>query len=258
MIRLTREFRFFWRSGETFDRSSNSWAGSGGSLLAAPFQLLRSTVTGRVDARTGYLVNIQVLDRAMAEFCNEYVAANANGTDLLAFIRTTPNISRHLPDGIQLLESELVVTPYLSLKLVVEPAMDVLLTEQCEFSAAHRLHSNSMTAEENRDYFGKCNNPAGHGHNYVVAVTVAVPALGDVGFSLPTFEHLIKTHVVDRLDHKHLNVDVPEFAGLNPTVENIAGVIWQWLSNIELGGSLRNVRVYETPKTWADFSQPMI
>ena len=128
--------------------------------------------------------------------------------------------------------------------------MSISLTQEFEFSAAHRLHCESMSAESNREYFGKCNNPNGHGHNYVVAVTVAYP---DENFSLPQFETLVKRHVIDHLDHKLLNLDVPEFTNVNPSVENIAAVIWRLLKESPSPPNLHNVRVYETPKTWADY-----
>lgn len=129
-------------------------------------------------------------------------------------------------------------------------------TQQFEFSAAHRLHSTRLDAEENHQLFGKCNNPAGHGHNYVVEVTIESGGNGRPAapFSPAAFEQQVRETVIDRLDHKHLNHDVAEFAALNPSVENIAAVIFGWLSGAGGGFSLQNVRVYETPKTWADCS----
>jgi 6-pyruvoyltetrahydropterin/6-carboxytetrahydropterin synthase len=73
---------------------------------------------------------------------------------------------------------------------------------------------------------------------------------------MPALESQVKQQVIDRLDHKHLNVDVPEFENVNPSVENIAQVVWGYLANLSCGGTLENVRVYETPKTWADYSGP--
>lgn len=130
------------------------------------------------------------------------------------------------------------------------------LTQSFEFSAAHRLHVAALSDAENQSTFGKCNNPRGHGHNYQVDITIAGrpdPASGCV-LPLPQFEALVKQHVIDRLDHKHLNEDTTEFAGVNPTVENIARVIWGLLAGRVAPARLARVRVWETPKTYADYS----
>jgi 6-pyruvoyltetrahydropterin/6-carboxytetrahydropterin synthase len=101
--------------------------------------------------------------------------------------------------------------------------------------------------------FGKCNNPAGHGHNYRVNVTVKI---ADDPFDFLDFERTLKEVIIDHLDHKHLNADVAEFRDLNPSVENIAWVIWHRLKETKWGPDLQNVRVFETPKTWADYFEP--
>jgi len=130
-------------------------------------------------------------------------------------------------------------------------------TEQFEFSAAHRLHVQGLSDEENRALFGKCNNPNGHGHNYVVEVTVDLP--GPAGGGPPAARALaeaVKREVIDRYDHRHLNLDVPDFAALNPTVENIAAKVFERLRAVpDLGEHLERVRVHETAKTWAEVAR---
>ena len=131
----------------------------------------------------------------------------------------------------------------------------VQLTQQFEFSAAHRLHCEELSDEENRNLFGKCNNAEGHGHNYVIEVTVGDRIDSDSGtvVSLHSFESTVKRLIIDRLDHKHLNRDVDYFRSTIPTVENIAIAIWDWLKGQIEGAELSSVRVYETPKTWAEY-----
>ncbi|RIK62987.1 MAG: 6-pyruvoyl tetrahydrobiopterin synthase [Planctomycetota bacterium] len=130
------------------------------------------------------------------------------------------------------------------------------MTQCFEFSASHRLHVPGLSDEENRRVFGKCNNPNGHGHNYQVEVTVAGPVDARTGsvLPLPAFESLVKREVIDRLDHKHLNSDTEEFARLNPSVENIARVIWEILEPQMSPARLRRVRVWETAKTYAEYT----
>lgn len=92
------------------------------------------------------------------------------------------------------------------------------------FSASHRLHSPSLTDEQNRDTYGKCNNPHGHGHNYFVEVTVAGPVDEDTGFvvSLVRLDALLKREVLDRFDHVHLNQDATFAGAFVPSTENLA------------------------------------
>lgn len=134
----------------------------------------------------------------------------------------------------------------------------VMVTQAFEFSAAHRLFSKHLSDEENLKVFGKCANPNGHGHNYVLEVTVAgKPDQKNESFiELEHLEQIVKQHVIDALDHKNLNVDCEEFADLNPTVENIARVIWEKLNPVLTTVSLRTVRLYETPKTCAEYGGP--
>ena len=95
------------------------------------------------------------------------------------------------------------------------------------FNAAHRIHNPDLSDADNARIYGKCNNPSGHGHNYELTVRVCGPVDPVVGYvmDLGVLSTIIKQHVLDRLDHKFLNVDVLEFKTVNPTAENIAVVI---------------------------------
>ena len=126
----------------------------------------------------------------------------------------------------------------------------VVLTETFEFAAAHRLDLADRSADENRALFGKCNNPNGHGHNYRIEVAVEVP-LGAGRFGFHDLGEAIEDEVMRRFDHRHLNLDCPEFAALNPSVEHIALVCHDLLAPriARDGATLRFVRVWETDKT---------
>ena len=107
----------------------------------------------------------------------------------------------------------------------------VLLTRKIEFSASHRYDNPKLSPEENRRVFGKCNNVHGHGHNYTLEVTVAGepdPVTGMV-LDLKDLKELLEREIMQRMDHRNLNVEVPELAGKIPTCENIALVIWNLL-----------------------------
>src|SRR3954468_24819083 len=138
----------------------------------------------------------------------------------------------------------------------------VYLTRKAEFSASHYYHNPDFSAEENRRVFGKCNNPNGHGHNYQLEVTLrGVPDREGVLVDVPSLEQLVASTVIDHLDHRNLNTEVPEFRdhGVIPSVENIAQVIYRMLepqvSAAHGHASLASVRVWETSKTWCEYSE---
>jgi len=131
----------------------------------------------------------------------------------------------------------------------------IYLTRKAEFSAAHVYHNDKFSPEENRRIFGKCNNPHGHGHNYTLEVTVKgeiEPASGFV-VDLKELKDIMNREVIDALDHRHLNKEVPEFKTAIPTTENLAIVIWNRLAGKLQNAKLHRVRVYETPDLFADF-----
>lgn len=123
------------------------------------------------------------------------------------------------------------------------------------FNAAHRLHNPALSETENKQIFGKCNFPNYHGHNYelVVKLTgVPDPVTGYV-YDMKLLSDLVKEQVVERFDHKNLNLDVPEFAQLNPTAENIAVVIYNILRpKIDEQFGLV-IRLYETPRNFVEY-----
>lgn len=131
----------------------------------------------------------------------------------------------------------------------------VYLTRKAEFSASHYYHNPKLSAEENQRLFGKCNNPNGHGHNYVLEVTVKGAVNGKSGFvvDLRDLKDVMGREVLDALDHRFLNKEVPEFFTAIPTTENLSIAIWQRLEPKFTAAQLHRVRVYETPDLFVDF-----
>jgi 6-pyruvoyltetrahydropterin/6-carboxytetrahydropterin synthase len=107
----------------------------------------------------------------------------------------------------------------------------VAVTRHEHFNAAHRIHNPALSDADNSRIYGKCNNPSFHGHNYELIVRVTGPLDPVIGYviDLGELSAIVKREVLDRLDHKNLNVDVPEFHNVNPTAENIAIVIYEML-----------------------------
>lgn len=131
----------------------------------------------------------------------------------------------------------------------------VFLTRKSEFSASHYYHNPDFTPEENRRVFGKCSNPNGHGHNYTLEVTVKGDVDRKTGFviDLKELKDILNREVLDALDHRHLNKEVPEFADQIPTTENIAIAIWQRLQPKLKIAQLHRVRLYEMPDLFVDY-----
>lgn len=134
--------------------------------------------------------------------------------------------------------------------------MKVSVYRTAHFNAAHRLHNPNWTDEKNKTVFGLCNNPNYHGHNYELEVKVTGKIDPETGYvmDMKILKDIIEEEVLSQFDHKNLNLDTPEFAHLNPTAENIVVVIWQKLrlrisSDFDL-----QVRLYETPRNYVEFS----
>lgn len=128
----------------------------------------------------------------------------------------------------------------------------VYLTRRAVFAASHRLHAPELAEEENLRLFGKCNNSHGHGHNYTIEVTIRGETDPRTGLliNLTDLKGIIHEEVSEPLDHKHLNLDVPDFEELNPTAENIAVVCWKRLHK-RLGDLLYEVVIRETENNFA-------
>jgi len=131
----------------------------------------------------------------------------------------------------------------------------VAVFREAHFNAAHRLYRPDWSQERNQEIFGLCNNPNWHGHNYKLIVKVTGQIDPETGYvmDLKVLKDLIAAEVTDRFDHKNLNLDVPDFAGLNPTAENIVVVIYQRLRAV-LDASLDlHVRLYETDRNFVEY-----
>lgn len=263
MIRVSREIRFNLVSPDQFtgQKPANSWVGGPATNRLVPRLCLRCTVEGPIDPKTGYLCNIKILDKLLRDAVAGTLRLNSSNNSsqeltaesfLLTLVAQCRELWQH---PAALIGLELDVSPFVTWRITMESNPMISMTEQFEFSAAHRLHCDELTVEQNREIFGKCNLPGGHGHNYVVAVTVSRSDIGSDGqvIDVDQFESTVNRLVIDRLDHKNLNSDEPHFKTVNPTVENIAVAIHGWLDKQFGDATLEKVRIYETPKTWAEY-----
>lgn len=274
MLLLTRTIRFSINDDADWGAPTNTFASFPTMRGFGRHYELDVRCIGEASPSTGYFLNIKDIDQAtratlipmIERACRE--ESGAFPGDVLA--RGMASLEAALVEGAsgsaRLQGVRLRLSPYYSVEVLMSPAPSqsatpvAILRQQFEFAASHRLHCAELSDEQNREMFGKCNNPSGHGHNYRVEPAVEVPvgaaAAGKKGFSLGDLERVTAEMVVKRFDHMHLNVDTAEFrtgSGLNPSVENIAKVCYELLApairQMNPDVRLRCVTVWETEKT---------
>jgi 6-pyruvoyltetrahydropterin/6-carboxytetrahydropterin synthase len=134
--------------------------------------------------------------------------------------------------------------------------MTVTICRKFHFNAAHRLHNRYWTDEKNREVFGKCNNPNYHGHNYELIVKITGEVNADTGFvmDIKTLKEIVEKEVIEKFDHRNLNLDTEEFKNLNPTAEHIAYTIYQLLlPKIDTTKKIALI-LYETERNYVEYA----
>ena len=215
---------------------------------------------GQPNRGTGYLVGIQELDAVVRTHVLPLLQAFCAGSEPItpadAVRRMAEAAAPAMPPQATLRSLTWSPGPFVTYSWRTEMPTFAIVSESFEFSAAHRLHCPELSDEENRRTFGKCNHPSGHGHNYRIAVAARVPTgAGSGAFGIGSMEAIVMRTVIDRFDHKHLNLDCAEFATLNPSVENIAMVCHGLLAPelATAGVEIDHVTVWETEKTSATY-----
>lgn len=257
---LTRSVRFAINDGPS-PPGSNGFAGNPPVSGFGRWLELLVTCRGTIDQKTGYLVDIKTVDsHVRREVVPLFERAVASGEEPVRTLRSVAEIlARNLPSELQ--SVRLRVTPYHDIEMASNQTTHALIRQRFDFSAAHRLHSPALSDSENQKLYGKCNNPRGHGHNYVVQPVVKVRVDARPAFSLADLERITDSAVIQRFDHKHLNEDTDEFSvdrgGVLPSVENIARVCFERLAPIiaehPANPTLESVTVWETDRTSATY-----
>jgi 6-pyruvoyltetrahydropterin/6-carboxytetrahydropterin synthase len=231
--------------------------------LASPYNhghnyVLYCSIQGNVDHTNGMVINIKDLDdiledRIVSLFdqksINDEVPEFGNQSPCLENLLNFMDLKlREIAPGVKVTHLKLEEMPGLYAELdKLENKMTI--TRSYEFAAAHRLHVPELSEAQNLELYGKCNNPAGHGHNYILEVSLSGSPDPRTGFiaDLGELDRIVEERVVGRYDHKHLNCDVPELEGKNPTSEIVALAIWDQLEGI-VPGVLEMVRLQETER----------
>ncbi len=239
----------------------NSFASKPAGEGLAVFFELGVELTGEASRETGLIVNVSDIDNQTREHAvpifaekirNSYRAAGHIGHYELAELlkRTFETLCDKFGPA-RLSRLCLKLNPFKTLALDEVDSGMVYFSEKFEFAASHKLWNDDFNEQKNIETFGKCANPAGHGHNYVVEVTVKWP----IGNELRAgdFEKVVHENLVKALDHTNLNDDVAEFRKTNPTVENIAVFAWHKLAGKFGKAALHCVTVWETDKTYSSY-----
>jgi 6-pyruvoyltetrahydropterin/6-carboxytetrahydropterin synthase len=271
MHKLCRYVRFSINPFLPADEAGfNSFASKPAGEGLSVFLELGVELTGEADTATGLIVNVSDIDRKVRDCAvgvfAEKIKADHRATRHIGYDELTGLLKivwEKLADkfgSTQLSKLILKLSPFKTLAVDNKDCAMVYYSEKFEFAAAHKLWNDKFSEKQNIEVFGKCANPAGHGHNYIVEVTVKYSA----GQSLKTgeFEKVIDKELIKAVDHKNLNEDLPEFQRITPTVENIAVFAWNKLAgrfgpSTSLGTGkpavLHCVTVWETDKTYSSY-----
>lgn len=272
-VRMTRKVVFssghrYWLPSLSSDENRSVFG-----RWASPFNhghnyRLDVTVSGVIDAATGMIVNIKRVDDILKKQVLEPFDGHSINDEIPAFLDRASCIENLLDYLAGMLSEALMALPEVhleGLRLEELPTFwgelnldmkQTTLTRVYEFAASHRLDAPTLSHEENLSLFGKCNNPAGHGHNYVLEVTVTGEPDPRTGMTvdLGELDSVVQREVLDHYDHKNLNVDVPELVGRLTTSEVVAGCLFDALEPT-VPGKLVRVRLHETARNMFEVSR---
>jgi 6-pyruvoyltetrahydropterin/6-carboxytetrahydropterin synthase len=235
-------------------------AGQGLSIFLA----LGIRLSHSVNPDTGFVINVTDIDACVRHdavpIFTEYISKQykqskhigvANLKQLMA--RTFLVLKKSfLPCTLN--ELSLHLTPYRKLTMKSECPQTVFYSEKFEFAAMHKLWNDRFTEQQNLDAFGKCANASGHGHNYCVEVTIKTES--EDLFNSIIFEKTVNDRLIDLVDHKNLNADVPHFSSHIPTIENISHYAWNQLHSHFEHGHLHSITVWESDRTSCTYFGP--
>ena len=214
-------------------------------------------LTGTVEKATGLIVNVSDIDKKVRNFAVPVFAEGIRAAyrearhishfELTSMLKSVWGKLTDMFGQARLNELSLKLNPFRILSIDNPEGVMVYFSEKFEFAASHKLWNEQFSKEKNIEIFGKCANPAGHGHNYIVEITVNYPI--DKELRTGDFEKIVNQELIKSVDHKNLNEDVPEFQQLTPTVENITVLAWNKLVGRFGSANLYCVTVWETDKT---------
>ena len=249
---------FLAKDSEGFNSFASKPAGEGLSI----FFEMSVEVAGEVEPATGFVVNVIEIDKKVREFVVPIFAERVRENyrqgkhiglfELAELLRSAREQLADKFGAASISQMSLKLNPFRKVTIKPEDNKMIYFSEKFEFAATHKLWNEEFSDEHNFEVFGKCANPTGHGHNYVVEVTIKARE-GEDSFRIGDFERTVDDELVQVVDHKNLNVDVAEFSKTNPTDENIAVFAWGKLAGKFGEAVLHCVTVLETDKTYCSY-----
>ncbi len=263
MYKLARQVRFSINPFLAEESSGyNSYAsrptGEGLSLF---FELCVK-LTGAVEPTTGFVTNVLDIDEQVRKYVvpifSDRIRDDFGGGRHIGLLEITELLKSarvQLADkfgAAKVRELSLALNPFRKVTVDCEDSEMIHFSEKFEFAATHKLWNDSFSDKRNFEVFGKCANPAGHGHNYIVEVTVKKP-VNKTEMCIGDFERVVDEEFIKVVDHKNLNLDVPHFAKTIPSVENIAAFAWEKMVGKFGEAALHCVTIWETDKTCCSY-----
>lgn len=263
MVRLTRVGRFsaahnFWYPDRSAEENARVFGAAASEGPHGHNYQVELTVSGEVDPATGMVVNIIALEKALQERVLDPLHLRWLNEDVPFFSERPPsleNLAGFIADRLQGALDGCALERIRAREaddLYVDfwPGLEgrpMHFTRKYEFCAAHRLYAPDLTEAQNREMFGKCANPSGHGHNYTIEVSVTgeIDPVSGMMVDMVGLDAAVSERVLEYLDHMNLNADIPEFLTLVATTENLTMVIWNRLKD-HVPGRLAKVTVRET------------
>jgi 6-pyruvoyltetrahydropterin/6-carboxytetrahydropterin synthase len=263
MHKLVRQVRFSINPFLSEDkRGYNSFASEPPGEGLSIFLELSVEVTGPVDPATGFIINVSEIDGNVREYAvpiftgrikqNFHEAKHVGLSEVVELLRSAWDRLADKFGTAKLSELSLKLNPFRKIFINSKDLNMVFFCEKFEFAAMHKLWNDDFSEQHNMEVFGKCANPTGHGHNYIVEVMLQMPSTRN-DFSIGDFEKIVDNELIKSLDHKNLNADLELFNKTNPTVENIAAFAWNQLVGKFGKAKLHRVIVWETDKTYCSY-----
>jgi 6-pyruvoyltetrahydropterin/6-carboxytetrahydropterin synthase len=263
MHRLTRSVRFSINPFlQDEPEGANSFVSRPTGEGLAIFLELSVELIGEVEPATGFIVNVSDIDEnvrlhAVPIFVKRIKedfrkARHVSFSTITALLGSAWNRLCNKFGAARLNKLSLKLNPSRIVAIDSKDVKMVYFSEKFEFAATHTLWNDDFSKEKNLEVFGKCANPTGHGHNYIIEVTIKEPTGGNT-FHISNFENIVDDELIRIVDHKNLNLDVEHFGKTNPTVENITIFAWNRLFGKFGDASLHCITVWENDKTCCSY-----
>lgn len=263
MVRLARQIRFSVNPFLDADPAgANAYTSKPSGEGLALFLELTVEIVGPVDPETGFVVNIVEIDRVARQFAvpvfaeglrTHYRSGHHVGLDVVVQMLATAGAALAGRFGAARIDRLMLnLNPYRKITMEMNEPGGLYFSEKFEFAAMHKLWNDAFSSERNFEVFGKCAHATGHGHNYIVEVTIGT-APGAAGFEVGRFQRTVDAELIALLDHKNLNTDLEAFRTTIPTVENLAAFAWQRLVGTLDPARLHSVTIWESDRTYCTY-----